>query len=63
MLGIRICWIRLFLGHSDPLVRGMDPEPYPSLADWNNAYKIKFYHKTFANNLIFKTEDNVLAGS
>jgi hypothetical protein len=29
VLGIRIRRIRMFLGHPDPLVRGMDPDPAP----------------------------------
>jgi hypothetical protein len=55
VLGIRI---RMFLGipDPDPLVRYMDTDPW---ADWNNACKIKFLHKIFCKNTIFKTEVNV----
>jgi len=54
VLGIRILVIRkiLALSDPDPLVRGMDPDPFPfsykCWADWNNACKnfnTKFYQK------------------
>ncbi len=41
---------------SDPLVRGTDPDPDPSLysqrcwADWNKAWKIKGWYRILANN-------------
>ncbi len=50
MLGIRIR-IRKFLGlqgpDPDPLVRGTNPDPNPSLF-WNNACKIGFKQKILA---------------
>ncbi len=64
VLGFRIRRIRLFLGlqDPDPSVWGTDPGlgPAPDLSlFWNNACKIGHKHKILAENLIFKTEDNV----
>jgi len=70
VLGIRIRRIRMLLGHPDPLVTGIDPDPdsepylFPLIcwADWKNTWQNIILTQNVSKKLNFLIEDDVPVG-